>query len=351
MSDLIQFNVHGPVQTLRIEGAEWDLTGEMWLPPRSSNMVHFRHDGKISKSEHRNPDGSVSHSGYSYDESDRLTETQFQVNDGPIHRNICHYDEFGRLIQTVRVDESGVQQSSETFSYDSAGRKTKVQAAPTLANETLFLFGIEGTDSYYSAAGAATMTTVYDDREQPVEALLHDANRRLLRRMIFIRDRTGKLVKEEMHLGDDQTPFPEFEKASENASPEERAQVAAMFARVFGPRRIMSSATHVYDEKGRRAERRVQWGEISEERFTYRFDAHDNLTEETHEQTQRDVNSNEAGELQPANEVSTHEQWRNAYRYDDHGNWTERVRSVRLEQNPEFQPTNIERRIISYYDA
>jgi hypothetical protein len=113
----------------------------------------------------------------------------------------------------------------------------------------------------------------------------------------------------------------------------------------------MSSATHVYDEKGRRAERRVQWGEISEERFTYRLDEHDNLTEETHEQIQRDMNSNEAGELQPANEVSTQEQWRNAYRYDDHGNWTERVRSVQLEQNPEFQPTNIERRIINYDDA
>jgi hypothetical protein len=343
--------VHGPVQTLRIEGAEWDLTGEDWQSPRTSSAVHFRRDGKISKSEHRNPDGSVSRSSRSYDETGRLTETLFQVNDGPIHRNICHYDEFGRLIQTDRVDENGVQQSSETFSYDSAGRKTKVQVAPTLANNTLFCFSIEGTDSYYSAAGAATMTTVYDGHEQPVEALLHDANRRLLRRVIFFRDRTGKLVKEEMQLGDDQTPFPEFEKASENASSEERAQVAAMFAQVFGPSRIMYIATYSYDERGRRAERRVQWGGISEERFAYRFDERDNLTEETHEQTRREMNSNEAGELKPANEVSTQRQVRSAYKYDDHGNWTERVISVRLEQNPEFQRISIERRTINYDDA
>jgi len=351
MSDLDQFNVHGPVQTLRIEGAEWDLTGEKWQPPRSSNMVHFRHDGKISKSENRNPDGSVSRSGYSYDESDRLTETQFQVNDGPIHKNICHYDEFGRLIQTVRVDESGVQQSSETFSYDAAGRKTKVQVAPVLANNTLFGFRIEGTDLYYSAEGAATMTTRYDDSELPVEAVFHDANRGLLRRVIFTRDRSGRLEKEEMQLGDDEAPFPEFEKKFENASSEERTQLAALFAQVFGSRRIMSSATYSYDEKGRRVERRVRMGEVSEEHWTYRFDEHDNVTEETQEHTHREMNLNEAGKPQPVNEVSTHGQWRNAYKYDDHGNWTERVVSVRLEQNPEFQPTNIERRIISYYDA
>ncbi len=130
MSDLVQFSVHGPVQTLQIECAEWDLTGEDWQSPQTSNIYHFRRDGKISRSEHRNPNGSVSRSGYSYDEAGRMTETQFQVDDGPIHRKICHYDEFGRLIQTVSMNESGVQQISEIFSYDAAGRKTKVQVAP-----------------------------------------------------------------------------------------------------------------------------------------------------------------------------------------------------------------------------
>jgi len=113
----------------------------------------------------------------------------------------------------------------------------------------------------------------------------------------------------------------------------------------------MSTVTYSYDEKGRRVERRARMGEMSEECSIYRFDEHDNPTEEIQDHTHREMNSNEAGNPQPANEVSTHRQVRNAYKYDDHGNWTERVISVRLEQNPEFQPTNIERRKISYYDA
>src|SRR5439155_14081472 len=44
-----------------------------------------------------------------------------------------------------------------------------------------------------------------------------------------------------------------------------------------------------------------------------------------------------------------HKQVRYKYQYDTHGNWTERVVSVRLEQNPDFQRSNIERRKISYY--
>jgi hypothetical protein len=37
------------------------------------------------------------------------------------------------------------------------------------------------------------------------------------------------------------------------------------------------------------------------------------------------------------------------YRYDAQGNWTERVVSYRLEPNPDFQRSNVERREITYY--
>jgi len=35
--------------------------------------------------------------------------------------------------------------------------------------------------------------------------------------------------------------------------------------------------------------------------------------------------------------------------YDVHGNWTERVVSYRLEPNPDFQRSNVERSAITYY--
>jgi hypothetical protein len=351
MTNAAQWNVRGHVQTLQTEFAEWDLTREEWQAPRHSNLAHFHRDGRISGTEHHNPDGSISRSSYNYDETGRLTETQSRMDDGPIHRTIYHYDDSGRLIRTVRVDENGIQRDSETYSYDEGGRKTKVQIPPRLEPNTDYFFGIEGTELGYGATDAATMTTLYNDSQQPAEALFHDANHRLLRRVIFTRDSAGRLVKEEMQLGTEQTPFPEFEKALENAPPEERAQAAAMLANLFGANRIMSSTTNAYDENGRRVEGHVRMGEMWEERKTYRFDEHDNPIGETTEQIRRDMNPDEAGNLPPSNEISTHQQVRFEYQYDAHGNWTERVVSVRLEQNPDFQRSNVERRKISYYPA
>ena len=40
---------------------------------------------------------------------------------------------------------------------------------------------------------------------------------------------------------------------------------------------------------------------------------------------------------------------RREYKYDAHGNWTERAVWSRLQQNPDFQRSNIERREFSYY--
>jgi FtsZ-binding cell division protein ZapB len=39
------------------------------------------------------------------------------------------------------------------------------------------------------------------------------------------------------------------------------------------------------------------------------------------------------------------------YLYDEHENWIERIVSFRSESKPNFQRSNIERRIINYYSA
>ena len=55
MSDLANWNVHGPVHTMRTEFAEWDLSLEQWQSARNSNLVRFHPDGRISESEAYNP--------------------------------------------------------------------------------------------------------------------------------------------------------------------------------------------------------------------------------------------------------------------------------------------------------
>ena len=349
MTTVAQWNVRGPVQTLQTEFAEWDLTKEEWQAPRHSTVAHFLPDGKIRKSEHHNPDGSISFTSYIYDESGRLTEALSQMDDRPIHQNIYLYDDSGRLVRVISVDENGVQRDSEIHSYDEAGRKTKVVIPPRHEPNSGSYFVIEGAELGYGGGDAATITTLYDNRAQATEALLHDANHRLVGRIVLTRDSSGRLMKEEMQLGSEEIPFPDLEKAFENVPPEERARAAAMFANLFGPDRIMSSTTYAYDEKGHRVEQYTQMAGMSERRTIYRFDEHDNPIEQTTQEVRCDMNVDEAGNPQASNEISTHQQVRYQYQYDTHGNWTERAVSVRLEQNPDFQRSNIERRKISYY--
>ena len=59
----------------------------------------------------------------------------------------------------------------------------------------------------------------------------------------------------------------------------------------------------------------------------------------------------EEGNVRPAMESSHKQNVRFEYRYDAQGNWTERVVWIRLEPNPDFHRSNVERREIIYYAA
>ncbi|PYS44210.1 MAG: hypothetical protein DMG13_34185 [Acidobacteria bacterium] len=341
MNGVAQWNVYGPVETLQTEFAEWDLLNEEWQTPRHSSLARFHRDRRIDEREHHNPNGSVSRTSYIYDESGRMIETRSRLDDGPIHKTLYLYDGAGRPLRTVRVEENGIQHDFEICSYDESGRKSKVSIAPKLEPHVGYYFSLEGTETSFGATGAVTMTTLYDDREQPAEALLHDANQFVLRRVQLTRDSAGRLVKEEIQLGE--------ERPAEQPPDMTPAQMAAIVAQVFGAARIMSSTTYAYDEAGRRVERRTQMGGLSEERTTYRFDDHDNPVEETTEDIRREMNLDETGKLHSSKEIIHRRQVQYEYECDGHGNWTKRVVSVRLEENPDFQRSNVERRKITYY--
>jgi hypothetical protein len=57
----------------------------------------------------------------------------------------------------------------------------------------------------------------------------------------------------------------------------------------------------------------------------------------------------DAGNSRPTKEISHTQNTRFEYTYDAGGNWTEKVLWSRLEPNPNFQLSNMERREITYY--
>jgi YD repeat-containing protein len=132
--------------------------------------------------------------------------------------------------------------------------------------------------------------------------------------------------------------------------PESRTQLEAFAARAF-PDDVYASTRHAYDAAGRPIERIMRFGTMSEERTTYEYGDHGDLVEEASSDWSRSMNSGDNGGVdQGDREVSAH-QTRYEYRYDDRGNWTERITFHRSDRDAPFRRVQIERRVVTYHDS
>jgi hypothetical protein len=324
MSDLARWDVHGRVETLRKEWAEWDQAKYDWQPSTRRTSVQFRPDSQVIRIEAFNPDGSVARTACVYNEAGQILETSLQMNDGPVSRIASSYDDAGRIIGTVNIDEKGISSESEIYSYDPSGRKTKIHFPPKMSGNVGYSVDSEGGAALFGANSAPTMTTVYDDHNRASEVTVHDAVHRLLRRMTLTHDSAGRLLNQEVQAGT--TPvFP----------PEDRESMEAALAATFGPNNILVTVTNTYDEKGRRVERAMTMGTLGGDRTAFRFDDHDNPVEEISEHS----------DIEGPNKQHS----RSIYKYDAEGNWTEREVGTVVEPGNGYQRSSMEHRQITYY--
>jgi YD repeat-containing protein len=300
MSDLARWNVHGPVRSLRTEFAEWDVAAEEWRPFRHSTLTRFRPDGQIDTTEHDNSESSAS-------------------------RTTSFHDADGRLSRITAIAPDGTEHVCESWTYDADGNGTKTSFVPELSPNTDFLFSIEPDQTYYSAKGAKSMTTIYGPAG-PVEAIIRDAEDQILRRVVIHRDDVGRKLREDQLLSETDP-----------------------FAKFLAPDGALTSTTYAYDADGRLAERRTLTGPAGDSRTTLRYDDHGNRVEETNEDISRELEMDDEGNINTLKERSHRQHTRYEYVYDDRGNYIERIVWGRLEPNPNFQRSNIERRTIEYY--
>jgi hypothetical protein len=353
MRDLALWELRGPVRILRTHFAEWNPDTGDWWPLKNRVVAIFRPDGLLSEIEHHNPDGSVPREVRLYDEGGRLTEGQWWANDVLTSRVLHTYDVEGRHSSSMSVDAHGTERRAELSRYDDIGCRTKVVFLPVPESSAEscstsscgMLYGIEGTDAAYSAPGATTSTTTYDDSERPSEVNFHDANNAMVCRVVFSRDEHGRVQSERMQF-DRQATF--FGQAIDvNVPTDERASLATLLSTVFEDH-TFSLATYAYDEKGRRIETVRRMGQLSEERMTCRYDDYDNPVEQVTVHLSRDMKI-EDGAVKIEERPSHVQHIRFEYQYDAYGNWTERVVCERTEPNADERRSNIERRTITYY--
>jgi hypothetical protein len=163
-----------------------------------TTIIEFREDGSLTWRRHRNPDESEWTSTYEHDGAGRIVNVRTEYPAGRVDFQRHEYDSAGRLIRIVEQSPDGSARIAESYEYDATGRKTKsihVDLKMQIPN-TMYSWGVDGTDCFYSAPGAAILTISHNTGDQPTELLFHDENGRTVSRVVFVYDEMSHLVEE-----------------------------------------------------------------------------------------------------------------------------------------------------------
>jgi hypothetical protein len=193
------------------------------------------------------------------------------------------------------------------------------------------------------AQGAATLTTVYDRRGFPAEALAHGARHELIARTIYVCNEQGHIVEEKIEPGHE--PGSGF---ADQLPEEVRSVMAKVLASHFMQQHVVSK----YDEAGNRIEMKRDSGPSGSDTRRTRYDGHGNKILEESESVDRggmqfDQNGEEVPETVQVDESRSSTRFE--YKYDDHGNWTEQVMWSKVEPEEKEFRSMIEKRTLSYF--
>lgn len=348
MTDRERWQLRGPVRSCRLE--------RKWYSRRcgsdmceveergDATMIDFRFDGNLSRRSHHNPDGSEWTFTYEYDDEGRLVQIRTETADDVAKPCFYEYDNAGRLLRVLTRNGAG-DRIVETYEYDTSGRKSKtlhVDMAPQ-RSDTHYSWSVEGTDSAYSAPGAANLTTTFNHRNQPVRLSFRNLTGRELSRVEFRYDDGGRLVEEARTNSEEVLP-PEMLAA---LNPAQLQTVRGFFGAGGDPNR----RTHAYDERGRRVETRSLRGPLGFDRKTVTYNEQGDPVVEVNESEEREYAIDDEGRIadSPARANVGRSEARFRYDYDSQGNWVSKTVEGRPGTEVEFSLSAVERRIITYF--
>jgi YD repeat-containing protein len=346
MTDRDRWQLRGPVRSCRlartwhsrrcgVDACDTEERGD-------AATADFRLDGSLSRLSHHNPDGSEWTSTYEYDDAGRLTQVRTESAGGVKKLCVYEYDNAGRLLRMCDRNEDG-DRPVETFEYDPSGRRSKTLHVdvPAQRTDTHYAWGVEGTDSAYSAPGAACVITIYNHRGQPAQLLFRDLAGAELSRVEFRYDGAGCLIEEA------QTSSPEVLPAEMLASlnSAQLQTVRGLFGAGFITR------THAYDGQGRRIGTHSNIGPLGFDTKTVAYNELGDPIAEVYEHEERSYDLDEEGRFtgNPAQAKASRSETRFRYEYDSHGNWVSKTVEGRPGGEDEFSLSAVEHRSITYF--
>jgi YD repeat-containing protein len=252
---------------------------------------------------------------YTYNACGQLLKTVWDNESDPPSETAYVYDDQQRL-QSITHSEN--PDNPVTFRYDEHGRKTKVQVSR--AEDYHPNVGTQADAPFWSAdlppnrQGGGRAVTVYDEHDRPTEVQVRDSHGELVSRAVRTYDAQGRIAEENEIHDDLLTIFPVDLRSrileTPGASLEEvREQLKKFMSGQAGP----SSVAFNYDSQGRMIQktRRVF---NSVDRIEITYNEQGDKTLEITRTTKED---------KPDQYSETHI----SYRYDSHGNWTEKLDS------------------------
>jgi hypothetical protein len=350
MTERDRWGLRGPVHTCRLQRTWYSrrcVADACKTEERSDiTTLEFRVDGSLARRWHHNPDGSEWTSTYEYNDMGRLMTMHTENGAGLVDLQIYEYDSAGRLVRVIARPKGGGDRITESYEYDPVGRKKKTLYVDSAAQrpDALYAWGVEGTDSSYSAPGANTLTTLYNEREQPTDLSFYDGAGRPLSHVEFGYDREGNLVEEaQTHVAE--TLPPEM-LASLNQA--QLQTVRGLLGAAGEPMRRM----HRYNEQGRRVETRSRMGPFGGDSKTMAYNDQGDQIGEIFEHEKQDYSIDDEGRLSdaPTRKCVSQSEARFRYDYDAHGNWVMKTLESRGRTDQDFALSSVERRTVGYFE-
>ena len=347
MFDRDRIGLRGPVKSCTEETthpAVTDGQGKTYPEFRSAGTTEYDRDGRILVTRTNSRDGQGWVSNYEYDASGRLLKIASGLAGKAFTETSYSYDQQGRL-QNIR--DSARPESLTTFSYDEQGKKTKTETSrPADYQPNAMIAGppFETASRAPNLQGGGTSTTIFDEHDRPTEVQVRHANGELLSRTLRTYDAEGYVIEEKEIMENPELGFPLEDPAEtpeeSGLSADQRRQALreGIMKLMGGPERY--SVSNRYDTRGRlihtsfRMHR--QQGEIE---ITY------------NEQGDREsaIGQSSGSDPNTGEPSASYSETRYSYKYDQRGNWIEKVESQRSSPDGLFQSSSILKRTLAYY--